>query len=404
VLDPEPPPGPWWWRLCAGAGVLAIAAAIAALIVFWPFAPGSHPAAAASARVPAALDRGRIVVQEANGDLALANPDGTHMTVLSGLGSLGQAVAASPDDRYLLAANGEPISISNGPRLTPHPSQTQVTSSNGATAEFDPFADHDQDTILLQDYGDPTSSVQNPVSVASFTTGNAVSLGDADQAAGDPQTAGAFVSVAAPPVASTTATQVNPDSEIELRVAGQPSVVVATAAAINSDLGVVNEPIALLPFPDPAGDKILVTVQPASQGAFGGLVLLNRSGQPLGATAPSQTGGFIGEPGWSPSGRAVAYVDYGAVVESSGQVTTGTRLVIWPAGGQPTRISFGNSSSQGPSGGGRCVWSPGGSAVLCSSAEQTGPEWVVAKPGARSVTVVPGPGQPVAWLPGEASR
>lgn len=404
VLDPEPPPRPWWWRLCAGAGVLAVAAAVAALIVFWPFAPGSRPAAAASARVPAALDRGRIVVQEANGDLALADPDGTHVTTLSELGTVGQATTASPDDRYLLAAGGEPISISSGPRLTPHPSQAQVTSSNGGTAQFDPFADHDQDTILLQDYGDPTSSVQNPVWVASFATGKAVSLGAADEAAGDPQTAGAFVSVAAPPVASTMSTQVNPDSEIDLRVAGQPPVVVATAAAINSDLGVVNEPVALIPFPDPAGDKILVVVRAAAQAAFGGLVVLSRSGQMLGATAPSMLGGFIGEPAWSPSGRALAYVDFSPVGQASGQGSTGNVLVIWPTGEQPTRISFRTSSSQGRPRGGRCVWSPGGSAVLCSAAEQAGYEWVVAKTGARSVTVVPGPGQPVAWLPGEASR
>jgi hypothetical protein len=379
-------------------------AAIAALIVFWPFAPGSRPAAAASARLPAALERGRIVVEEANGDLALADPDGTHVTALSGLGSLGQIVTASPDDRYLLAANGEPVSISSGPRLSPHPSQAQVTSSNGGTAEFGPFADHDQDTILLQDYGDPASSVQNPVWVASFATGNAVSLGDADQAAGDPQTAGAFVSVAAPPVASATSTQVNPDSEIELRVAGQPPVVVATAVAVNSDLGVVNEPVALIPFPDPAGDKILVVVQPAAQGAFGGLVVLSRSGQMLGATAPSQTGGFIGEPAWSPSGSALAYVDFSPVVAPSGQVRTGNVVVIWPTGGKPSRISF-RTSSVYRSGGGRCVWSPGGSAVLCSAATQAGQfDWAVAKAGARSVTVVSGPGLPVAWLPGEASR
>ena len=376
-----------------------------ALIVFWPFAPGSRLAAAASARMPAALDHGRIVAQEADGDLALADPDGTHVTTLSELGSLGQATTASPDNRYLLAGNGEPISISSGPRLTPHPSQAQVTSSNGGTAQFDPFADHDQDTILLQDYGDPASSVQNPVWVASFATGKAVSLGDADEAAGDPQTVGAFVSVAAPPVPAATSTQVNPDSEVELRVAGQPPVVVATAAAINSDLGVVNEPVALVPFPDPAGDKILVAVQPAEQGAFGGLVMLSRSGQMLGATAPSQTGGFISEPGWSPSGSAVAYVSFPPVVGPGGQVTTGSALVVWPAGGKLTRISFRTSSSAGRLLGGRCVWSPGGSAVLCSAATQAGRhEWAVAKTGARSATVVSGPGLPVAWLPGEASR
>jgi hypothetical protein len=381
-----------------------VAAAVAALIVFWPFAPASRPAAAASAKVPAALDHGRVVVQVANGDIALADPDGTHVTALSELGSLGQAVIASPDDRYLLADNGEPISISSGPRLTPHPSQAQVTSSSNATAEFGPFADHDQDTILLGNYGDPASSVQNPVWVASFATGNAVSLGIGDEAAGDPQTPGAFVSVAAPPVASTTSTQVNPDSEIELRVAGQAPVVVATAASINSDLGVENDPVALLPFPDPTGDKILVAVQPAVQGAFGGLVVLSRSGQLLGATAPSQTGGFIGEPAWSPSGDALAYVDFSPVVQANGQIKAGSNLVIWPPGGKASRTSF-QTSSVDRSGGGRCVWSPDGSAVLCSAETQPGRyTWAIAKIGAQSVTVVPGPGLPVAWLPGEASR
>jgi hypothetical protein len=406
VLDPEPPPRPWWWRAAISAGVLAAAAAVATVIVFWPLASGPARSSAAGPALPAALDRGQIVFRDANGYLALADPDGTHVTPLKILAVAG--VSASPDDRYLSDGVGLIYAVKTGPQLASYPSKIELSSSNG-TAQPYPFADHDQDLVLLQNFGDPTSSVQNPAWVVSISTGKQVSLGVVDAAAGDPQTAGAFVSVAGPPVASSTPTQLYPDADVELREAGHPPVVLATAAAINSDLGVVDGPVQLIPVPDPAGDKIAVEIRPAAAGGFAGIVVLNRAGQMLGTTGPLPFRGITGLPAWSPSGSSLAYVSPGSAVSPGGQVSPVPILHTWTIGEQPTNIAWPSSPSvQGQAGailtGGSCFWSPDGTAVLCDFSAPPGKdEWAVTA-ASHPVKVVAGPALPVAWLPGKAGR
>ena len=52
---------------------------------------------------------------------------------------------------------------------------------------------------MLRDFGDPTQSASNPISVVSIATGRSVSLGTGDQVAGDPAAEGVFASLTAPP-------------------------------------------------------------------------------------------------------------------------------------------------------------------------------------------------------------
>jgi WD40-like Beta Propeller Repeat len=409
VLDPEPPPRPWWWQAAVSVGILALAAAAGVAIVFWPSASGSRLArAATTASLPAALDHGRIVVQKLDGTLALADPDGTHLSSLKAVGVVGQSVSASLDNRYLSEGNGEVITVGTGPQLAQDRSNVPLASNNGATWP-DAFADHDRALIMVLDYGAPhaisTYSDQVPVWTASLSSGAEVSLGTADAAAGDPQTPGAFVAPAAPPVATSTPTQTNPDTDIELRVGGQPALVLATAAAINADLGMVNQPVQLVPVPDPAGDKVAVVVRPVSGDTSGGIVVLTRAGHMLAVTPPGPTY-IVGSPAWSPDGSTLAYGAYSPEDGSS----LGASLFLWHIGGKPRSITIPAAAKSGfkASGGAVtalpvwCVWSPDGTSVLCSSDEQGRGSWLVAGTTTAKMTAVPGAGWPVAWLPGGA--
>jgi WD40-like Beta Propeller Repeat len=395
ALDPEPPPRPWWWRVAVAAGVLAVAAAVAAAVAFWPSSAAVRPAPAVAPppRLPAAVDRGLIVTLDRAGYLVLADPDGTHPTRLSTLGSEGHDVAAAPDGRYLSVGNGQFLVVRNGATLAAYPAKVPL-SSNNAAAWPDSFADHDRDVVMLLDYGDSSSSTENPVTVYSLGTGSSRSLGVADSVAGDPQAAGAFVSVAAPPQASATVTPVIPDSRVELRDAARPAVVLATAGSIDRDLGQSpDQSVQLIPYPDPSGDKVAVVVQPVSGSEDGaGIVVLNRTGRVV-ATAATPFG-IDGLPAWSPSGASLAYASTG---------NAGRALFIWTVGGHDATRSFASDGDIYS----LCVWSPDGRSILCTATaapDAGGPAgpagWAVLSTSTGVIATVRGAGQPIAWLPG----
>ena len=250
---------------------------------------------------------------------------------------------------------------------------------------------------MLLDYGSSGSSTQNPVTAFSLATGSPSSLGSADSTAGDPQSVGAFVSVAAPASASVTATQVFPDSRIELRDAGRPAVVLATAGALERALGQSrNNPVQLVPYPDPQGDKVAVVVQPVAGSPDGsGIVVLGRAGRVL-AAAPTPFG-VQGAPAWSPSGTEIAYVSTG---------NTGPALFLWTIGRPAAARAFPSAASAASAAGSYswCVWSPDGRSVLCASAVPGNRgDWVVASSSGGMMLAVRGPGLPLAWLPGGGS-
>jgi len=190
---------------------------------------------------------------------------------------------------------------------------------------------------------------------------------------------------AAPPTASATVTRVTPDSRIELRAAGRPAVVLATAGGLDRDLGYPRSlSAALIPYPSPSGTEIAVTVLPAA-GGLAGIVILSRSGRVLGTAA-----GSLGPPAWSPSGTSLAYAATGS---------GGSALRIWKAGGRAVTLTL----PLPPTGGSfsRYIWSPDGMSVLCApSFEADSGDWEVASAaGGSRPLAVRGPGLPVAWLP-----
>jgi hypothetical protein len=211
ALDPEPPPPLWWRRLVIRAALLVLAGAVAAVVQLSPFSStathraatrAGHPTQAQPAG-PRIQAPGRIVAITPAGALVLANPDGSHLTRVHGLGNVGQNLTLSPGARYLALFNGQLVSIRQGPALASYPGKVPL-SSLYSVAWPQPFADHDRAVAMLKDYGDPSESVSNPIFVASIASGDTVPLGNGDSVAGDPQAPGVFVAVAAPFGRTTT--------------------------------------------------------------------------------------------------------------------------------------------------------------------------------------------------------
>jgi hypothetical protein len=394
ALDPEPPPPPWWRRLlvpvCVLAGVAVIVMAVRWLPSVFAGSPG-RPAAGARPghREPTARKvraGGRVVFVTPSGELALADPDGSHLARASSLGKVGNALGASPDNHYLALLNGQVISVHPGPVLASYPAKVQLSSLTAVTLP-DPFADHERAVVMLRDFGDPTASASNPISVVSIAPGRPVSLGTGDQVEGDPVARGVFAALAAPPRGSAVALQTNPDARVVLRDAGRPQAVLATAGALSHGVGLARSlPVSLAVYPAPSGAEVAVTVRSAAGGSDGGLVILSRSGRMITTLrARGGTGPALGVPVWSVSGRALAYL--------SASTSGAPELSVWTGGG---RIS----TSPLPSSAGRygtCVWSPDGRSVLCPAAG--GSQWVVAPAAGGPAAVARGSGLPVAWLP-----
>jgi hypothetical protein len=391
ALDPEPPPPPWWRRLLVPACVLAGIAVVVMAVRWLPsvFAgPSGRPAAAGraghrQAAGPVVRAGGRVVFVTGSGGLALANPDGSHLARATSLGSVGNALGASPDNHYLALLNGQVISVRPGPMLASYPAKLQV-SSIITVALPDPFADHERAVVMLRDYGDFTQSGSNPISVVSIATGHSVSLGTGDQVAGDPAAAGAFAALSAPPRVSAAVITGHSDGRVVLRDAGRPQAVLATAGTLSHALGLARHlPVSLAVYPAPSGAEVAVTVRPAAGGSDGGIVILSRSGRIITALrARSGAGPALGVPVWSVSGRALAYLS-----------ASGTpALSVWSAGGHITTSPLPASAGRY----GTCVWSPDGRSVLCPAAD--GLEWVVAPAAGGPPAVARGLGFPVAWL------
>ena len=278
------------------------------------------------------------------------------------------------------------ISVRPGPELASYPAKVQV-SSNITAALPDPFADHERAVVMLRDYGDPTQSATNPISVVSISTGRSVSLGTGDQVAGDPAAEGAFAALTAPPRASAAVLTGNPDARVVLRDVGRPQAVLATAGSLSHAVGLARSlPVSLAVYPAPGGAEVAVTVRPAAGGSDGGLVILSRSGRIIKRLpARGGTGPALGVPVWSVSGRALAYL--------SASTGGAPALSVWSGGGRISTSALPSSAGRY----GTCVWSPDGRSVLCPAGG--GSEWVVAPAAGGRPAVARGPGSPVAWLP-----
>lgn len=396
ALDPEPPPRAWWRRAAAPAAVLLLAAASAATVAAWPSSSNQPRPRSAAPPVIAAV--GHVVVQTSDGRLALADPSGGRLRKLAIPGFIRGGYpppAVAPDRRYLVTANNQIIAIS-GPAAT----FVARNLSLGTRTHLpwpDPFAAHGHALVVLNGPFGITTSM--PVSVYSWSSGRSTSLGTGDSAAGDGQARGAFVSVAGPVAPSATVTRpVTPDARVELRDAGRPAKILATAPALNRDIGLASRvQVALVPYPDPAGSKVAVEVNPVSGSLIGFIVVLDRSGRVLGSI--STPGRYItSDLAWSPTGRSLAYATSGSPGSTPGNAA---ELSIWTIGGQITSSNLPDVGYTYRT----CLWSPGSSAILCAGYRRSSAapgRWAIADAGGGRMVSVAAPGFPVAWLPAKA--
>ena len=122
------------------------------------------------------------------------------------------------------------ISVRPGPSLASFPGKVEPSASTTVPLP-DPFADHERAVVMLADFGDPTFSSSNPISVVSIATGRSVSLGSGDQVAGDPAAAGVFTTVSRAARGGCGLGRTTPDARVVRRDAGRPPVLLVTAGS-----------------------------------------------------------------------------------------------------------------------------------------------------------------------------
>ena len=393
AYEPAHHAGPWWPARRRPAIIVASVTVAAVVAVVLAVTAVSRPGRGADpAQVLAGLKLTGQVISDTNGTIVVSDPDGTQqvvMTNLSPVGSGGPAdLSPSVDARYLATPRGDVISA-RGLRLD----HTTVAAEfpSGYVAQPDPFAFDDRALVILSN--GTQSPFSNEVSVVSLVDGRSVTLGRADDAAGDPQAFGAFVSI--PEVPQPPGPQPvlggSADGQIELLRDGSPPVVLATTSQLNTDLGLIrNQPATLTVFPDPEGDKVAIEVNPIYVGDSGaGLVVLDRTGHFLGAVQPISGPVQNSEPAWSPDGRSLAYYTYGQ---------RGAELAVWALSGRVVTRPAPDPGDSFQT----CVWSPDGSDILCPASEGATDEsslWVLGAAKGGPLVQVPAPGVPEIWLP-----
>jgi hypothetical protein len=328
--------------------------------------------------------RGHVVAQALNGDLLLSAPDGTHSTRL-------HPGPAQGRHQPFLIDNGEAVEALAGDRIAEAARVLlgpQESASN--IIGVDPFADHATAVILAT--GSSGSASNSTFSVATLHGDHTASLGPADDAAGDPQALGAFVSVvavrqprSAPPIGINGLA----DTRVERRDTGQPSVVLATAAQLNADVGESpNLPVNLTVFPDHSGGKVAVMVNPVGgEESNSAMVILDRTGRELGAIGVGRGPTAYTVPYWSSDDSSLAFATFASV---------GTALAVLDSG-----YHLADQPLQPDSSIGGCAWSPDSTWVVCLATSNVIDGWLLARndTGLTPIYYLPGRGTPVAWLP-----
>jgi hypothetical protein len=360
---------------------LAIAVSAAVVVALRPSPRKATAAHHGHAARPAVTAPGHIVVALPSAYIGVTTASGASPTPLPGLGRYGSGLAVALDNRYLTTGGGQLVTIGSGAALG---FAGIMGNSLMASSPLDPFADHDTRLVLLEEpSGHPTSRNRIWLGVIPHEPQRYAGTGDA--VAGDPAADGVFASVAA--VRRPARQSTGPDSSVELRDAGRPAVVLATAAELNADLGrKQGAPVVLTPYPSPAGDRVAVTVSPLSGSKTSGIVVLNRTGKVLARRLVPQ-GPLIGAvPAWSQSGHSLAYAATG----------TGPAVRIWTIGGASLTEAVPGSAARYNT----CMWSPDGHWVLCDAGRILSQNaWAIGPAAGGSMKPLHAPGFALAWLP-----
>ena len=412
ALDPEPPRRLTWRSLRWPAIACVVAGVAAAAFLTWP---SSSPPASRPARVPFA-DRDGIVVfeEQPSGMLGTAAPDGSHRVMLRQVGTLqGTDLPVAADDgRYLVNSEGQlvtmgpagPTSISDLVTSAGQNTTAQAASIGWADASF---ADGGRYVVAT------ACNLASPVSqswVADLIPaagGRGRMLGTVTDAAGDPDSAAAIVSVPASPSAASSALEcyfpeTAPDKAVEMRQPGHAARTLVTAAELKGVLGWPSATQVLLSAdPGPGGSRLAVRVfvdtPPGQQGPRQAVVVISRAGRILAHMALPGASGIMQ---WSPDGQRIAFCGAGPRAPSN--------VTVWSVGqGVRTILLPGRHDVACR----QLLWSPDGSQLTYAAkatergltkADNLQHGWTVIDLRSGRVHDVTAPGQPAAWLPGPA--
>lgn len=366
----------------------SVVAALAALALAIDLA-GSSGSGDRVIAMPGVPPSTRVVLITAHGELATARTDGSDLVTMGPLGRFGnQFPEVSTDGRYLVTRDATIFSLSGG-QVAQVPTALHL-GDRDVVPPAGPLADHDRAVTILVEgpYGSPTASAG--LEVVPVATGQPISLGTADHAAGDPQAEGAFVAVPGQETGSSPAGQTAPpDSAVELRDAGAAPITLITASQAAAAVGMdPSLPVVLYPVPDPAGDTVAIGVSPSDGGFSEGVVVVGRSGDVQGdirAGIGPTPDSYIS---WSHDGTTLAFVGD----------TNGLEIATWT---YERGLSVA-TTPRGDPGAGRCTWSTTGSSLLCSAAAASPAryEWYFSgAPVGPLVAVKAVPGYALAWLP-----
>jgi len=378
-------------RLRLGALGLGVAAALVAAIVAYG---GSAPGAPA----------GRLVAVTYSGAMITTSAVGADREPLGV--PAGPGLVVSPDGRYLATGTGDELSLV-GDQLVSTGRRAELAGPPGSWRAID-FADHDLALVAVENGDDPVFG--GLIVEAQTFSGRTVAFGEALDVAGDPRALGVFA-VGVGPVTtgslrggafggttggtgrggSSGAAGIpgtDAGSEVELRDAGRPTLMLAGSAELARAVGLPEGvPVVLSVEPDPGGGKVAVAVAPLS-GTEGGLVVLSRGGRVLGALRVPT--GALEQPAWSPDGTTLVL---------SESRSARPAVLVWRIGQRP-QVRVARASTTGrPGDFGNCLWTAR-SEFLCADTSVQAPAapWLVGSLHSSSVRLVTGPTLPIGWV------
>jgi hypothetical protein len=326
---------------------------------------------------------GRIIAEADDGGLSLSQPDGTHV---AGLHLRPFTAGYQP---LFIDQGGTVIGLqrSGGVDLS---SLSLALNPRWTIVSPDPLTNGGRDLIVKAEtkWRGSTSMAL----VATFDNRRVADLGMADDAAGDPQALGAFVTVplVVQPAVAGVQNGINGlvDDRVELRDVGRSPIVLATAGELERDLGMVAVgPVNLAVYPDGNGQKVAVEVNPIGGGlSNSGVVVLNRRGRVLGTIERDQGPTEYTTPYWSPDDTALAYQTFSSV---------GTSLAVVNQRYQVATQSLESTTSVDG-----CTWSPDSAWVVCLAVSPYTDNWLIANNDEALTPIysVPARNRPVVWL------
>jgi WD40 repeat protein len=387
----------------------AVAGAVAAALLTWPSSSSaSRPVQARFA------DRDGLVVfeQQPSGTLGTAAPDGSHPVMLTRIGTLqgNDLPVASSDGRYLVNLEGQLVTMGPaGPAsvrdLTGSEDQTAQAQSNGFGWWNASFAYGSRYVLVTQCQ---TTSITNESWVADLiptTSGKFHPFGTVTSAAGDPESAGALVSV---PVSQSAASSFDecygpataPDKAIDLVRPGAAPRTIVTAAELGGALGWPSgTPVHLSVNPSPGGNWLAVVMVSNAAPGTGiasrpEMIVVTRAGR---IVADMPLPAATSDVQWSPDGQQIASCQASQNIPSS--------VTVWTVGQAARRIVLPGRHDLYCT---QLLWSPDGRQLIYAAqttvkgltqADNLQHGWTVIDLRSGRVHDVTAPGQPTAWLP-----